>query len=67
MAAAGVKAAPLTPDIAIASSHLPGGPQGDAAEGLPIATARHPHAPIVTRDRKIMAYSRQGHVRAIAC
>jgi hypothetical protein len=34
---------------------------------MPIAAARALGAPIVTRDRLILAYTESGHVKAIAC
>lgn len=67
LAEGGVRLAPLTPDVAIDSSHLPAPVHGDPADRLIIATARSLDVPIVTRDRNILAYARAGHVRAIAC
>jgi PIN domain nuclease of toxin-antitoxin system len=68
MAGPGIREAAFTPDIAIASSWLPGevprGVQGDPADRMIIATARHLGLPIVTRDRKIIAY---GEIAAIVC
>lgn len=63
----GIQAAALTPDIAIEASHLPGELHGDPADRLIIATARHLGLPVVTRDRKIIAYGEAGFVRAIPC
>ena len=67
MAGAGIKPAAFTPDIAIAASWLPGELHGDPADRLLIATARHLGLPIVTRDRKIIAYAAAGEVSVIAC
>ncbi len=67
LALPGIREAPITADIAIESSHLPGSPHGDPADRLIIATARHRGLPIVTRDRKILAYADAGFVRAVAC
>jgi PIN domain nuclease of toxin-antitoxin system len=39
----------------------------DPVDRLIIATARHLGMPIVTSDRKILAYAEAGHVAAIAC
>jgi PIN domain nuclease of toxin-antitoxin system len=62
----GVRLAPLTPEIAIESSFLP--PlHGDPADRLLIATARAMQVPIVTRDRRILAYAQAGLVTAIVC
>src|SRR5206468_12327698 len=48
----GINEAPLTADIAIESSHLPGSSPKDPADRLLIATARHSNLVIVTRDRE---------------
>ena len=62
-----LKLAPLTPDILIASSFLPGTPPNDPADRIIIASARSTDTTIITRDRLILAYAGEGHVRAIAC
>jgi PIN domain nuclease of toxin-antitoxin system len=67
LAAPAVKEAPLTPDIAIDSVHLPPPLHGDPADRLLIATARHLGVPIMTRDRQITAYAASGYIQAIAC
>ncbi len=67
MAGPGIKEAPLLPDIAIASSHLPDPLRGDPADRFVIATARHHQIPIITRDGKIIEYAAQGNVSVIAC
>jgi PIN domain nuclease of toxin-antitoxin system len=67
MAGAGIKQAAFTPDIAIAASWLPGELHGDPVDRLLIATARHLGLPIVTRDRKIIAYAATGEVAVVAC
>jgi PIN domain nuclease of toxin-antitoxin system len=63
----GIKEAKFTPDIAIAASWLPGEVHGDPADRLIVATARHLGLPIVTRDRKIIAYAASGEVAVIVC
>jgi PIN domain nuclease of toxin-antitoxin system len=67
MAGPGIRQAALTPEIAIDASDLPGEPHGDPGDRLLIATARHLGMPIVTRDRRIIAYAQAGWVRVIAC
>jgi PIN domain nuclease of toxin-antitoxin system len=67
MAYPGVRLTPLTPDIAIESSHLPQPLHSDPADRLLIATARALQIPIVTRDSRILSYARAGFVAAIAC
>ena len=63
----GLNLAPITPSIAIDSSHLPGDLHSDPADRLVIATARHLAGRIVTRDRRIIAYAGDGHVSVLAC
>lgn len=63
----GAGEAPLTNEIAIEASVLPGPLHGDPADRLLIATARTMNVPIVTRDKKMIAYGRRGHVRVIPC
>jgi PIN domain nuclease of toxin-antitoxin system len=67
MAGPGIRPAPFTPDIAIDASHLPGDMHGDPADQIIVATARHLGTAIVTRDTRILAYARRGHVAAIRC
>jgi PIN domain nuclease of toxin-antitoxin system len=67
IAAPGIREAPFNPDIAIASSCLPGVMHGDPGDRLIIATARHLSLPVVTRDRRIIAYGQDGELSVIAC
>jgi PIN domain nuclease of toxin-antitoxin system len=67
MALPGVKEARITPAIAVDSSHLPGNLHSDPADRFIIATARDLGMPIVTGDRKIIAYAAAGHVGVIPC
>lgn len=52
----GVTMHPLTPDICVESTELPGVFHGDPADQLIVATARLLGAPIVTGDRRIRGY-----------
>ncbi len=67
MAGPAIKEAAITPAIAIDASYLPGDLHGDPGDRLIIATARHLGVPIVTRDRKIIAYARSGLVGVVPC
>jgi PIN domain nuclease of toxin-antitoxin system len=53
--------------IALASTMLPGEFHRDPADRFLVATARALDCRLMTRDRKILAYAEQGHVKAIAC
>ena len=57
----------LTAEILADSCDLPGSPPNDPADRIIIATAREGDMTIVTRDKKILEYSRTGHVRALVC
>ena len=57
----------LTVDILAGSCELPGVPPSDPADRIIIATAREAQTMLVTRDRQILAYSRFGYVRTMAC
>lgn len=59
--------AELSPDILVASSFLPANPPSDPADRIIIATAREYAMTIITRDKKILDYAKQGHVMALAC
>ena len=63
----GIRLAELTPRILLASTDLPGTPPADPADRIVAATARLHVLTVVTRDRKILAYADDGHLRAIAC
>jgi PIN domain nuclease of toxin-antitoxin system len=63
----GIKEAPITVAIAIDASYLPGDFHADPMDRLIVATARHLGVPVVTRDRKIIAYGDAGHVAVVRC
>jgi PIN domain nuclease of toxin-antitoxin system len=61
----GVSVAALTPEITIESVHLPGTLHGDPADRMLVATARVLRATLLTKDNRLIQYSRQRHVRAL--
>lgn len=64
---AGLGLAPLTPDILIQSSFLPGDLHQDPADRILAATARSLRLRLMTRARPLLAYAEKGHLQAIAC
>jgi PIN domain nuclease of toxin-antitoxin system len=58
---------PLTIEIGLDATMLPGDFHRDPADRLLVATARILDVPIMTRDSAILDYAAQGHVRAIIC
>ena len=65
LALPGVTLIPIEPAIAIDAVRLPGKFHADPADRFIVATARHLQVPLLTADRKILAYSEAGHVRAV--
>lgn len=65
--APGVKLAGMLPDVLIASSFLPGKPPRDPADRIIAATARELGARLVTRDKVLLDYGKQGHVNVLKC
>lgn len=61
----GISVAPFTPEIAIESVQLPGRLHDDPADRILVATARVIGATLLTKDRRLIQYSRERHVRAL--
>lgn len=62
-----VRLTELSPQILVASTELPEGGPRDPADQILTATARTLNLTLVTRDRRILTYAEQGHLRAAAC
>jgi len=65
LATPGLTLAPLTPEIAIDSTRLPGNLHGDPVDRILVATARRTGSRLLTRDRRLIAYGRQRHARIV--
>jgi PIN domain nuclease of toxin-antitoxin system len=63
----GVRLIPLTAEAAIDSAFLAPPFHGDPADRLLTATAQALHVPMVTRDKRLLAYAEAGHMKAIHC
>ena len=59
--------AELSPAILIQSCSLPGAPPSDPVDRILAATARAFGYTLVTRDRHLLAYGGEGHVRVMGC
>ena len=57
----------LEPDVLVASSYLPGKIHKDPMDRILIETARRNRLTLVTRDRAILSYGGDGHVKVMAC
>ncbi|MEK2645230.1 type II toxin-antitoxin system VapC family toxin [Bdellovibrio sp. BCCA] len=58
---------PISPEVAVESTRLPGGFHGDPADRLIVATARKNRFTLVTQDELILSYSQQGLVNSLKC
>lgn len=65
LALPGVKLEPLAPEIAVASTRLPGDINGDPVDRIIVATARHLGIPLVTADNNLLEYSAAGQLLTI--
>lgn len=54
----------VIPEVALESTRLPDSPHGDPVDRLLIASARQHNLTLVTADEKILAYAKQGHMKA---
>jgi PIN domain nuclease of toxin-antitoxin system len=63
----GLRLADMPPEILIGSSFLPGTPPRDPADCILAAIAREYGYQLVTRDRPLLNYAEQGHIRALLC
>lgn len=61
LAMPGVTLAPLTPEIAVASTRLPWETHGDPADRILVATARHIGATLVTADKALLEMVGNGY------
>ncbi len=60
-----IEVAPIEPATGIDAGRLPGNIHGDPSDRLIIATARALACPLLTPDKKILAYAKAGHVQAL--
>jgi len=67
MAGLGLREASLTSEFETDVSFLTGELHGDPADRLIVTSARHLGVPVVTRDPRIIACGRDGHVQVIPC
>ena len=63
----GLAWAPMTPQILVDASFLPGRIHGDPADRILVATARAFGYRLMTRDQALLSYAEAGHLQALAC
>jgi len=65
LATPGLRLAPLTPEIALDSTRLPGRFHADPADRFIAATARRLGARLLTRDERLLDYAAQGYLQTL--
>jgi len=60
----GLSLLPLTTQILIESTRLPGDIHRDPSDRLLVATAREHGLTLVTRDKPLLRYAKEGHLKA---
>ncbi|HUJ04390.1 MAG TPA: type II toxin-antitoxin system VapC family toxin [Rhizomicrobium sp.] len=63
----GVNLALMPPEVLMASWSLPGNIHGDPWDRIIAATAREYGFTVMTRDRALLDYAREGHLSALEC
>jgi PIN domain nuclease of toxin-antitoxin system len=61
----GVQLVGVSEQVAVDAGQLPDAVPGDPADRIIVATAQALNYPLVTADRKILAYAAAGHLQAI--
>ena len=61
----GIRLEPISPEIAVASTRLPGNIHSDPADRLIAATARHLGALLITDDQLLLDYGTAGHLKTL--
>jgi PIN domain nuclease of toxin-antitoxin system len=65
LSAPGLRLLPLTPEIAVESSRLPGKIHGDPADRILAATCRILGATLVTKDRQLLSYGARSFISVL--
>jgi PIN domain nuclease of toxin-antitoxin system len=65
LALPGIRLEPLSPEIAIASTRLPGTLHADPADRIIAATVRQVGAILLTEDQRLLDYGAAGHLRIV--
>ena len=63
LAMPGISVVPLSVEISVASTQLPGDFHADPADRIIVATARQLGATLITEDKLILDYAQAGHVQ----
>ena len=65
LALPGIRLAPLSPEISVASTRLLGALHADPADRIIVATAHHFGLTLLTEDRLLLEYGTEGYLRTL--
>lgn len=61
----GIRLEPVSPEVVVASTRLPGTIHSDPADRMIAATVRHLGSTLITDDQLLLDYSKDGHLRTL--
>lgn len=61
----GIRLVPISPQVAVASTRLPGTINSDPADRMIAATARHLGSTLITADQLLLDYGKGGHLKTL--
>jgi len=61
----GIRLEPISPEVAVASTRLPGTLHSDPADRMVAATARHLGLTLITADQQLLDYGKDGHLKTL--
>jgi PIN domain nuclease of toxin-antitoxin system len=67
LAVPGMSLAEMPPEVLIASTELPNFPENDPVDRIIAATAREYGFTVVTRDKPLLDYGKQGYLNVLEC
>lgn len=61
----GFRLEPVSPEVAVASTRLPGKIHSDPADRMIAATTRHLGSTLITADQLLLDYGKAGHIKTL--
>lgn len=61
----GIRLEPISAEVAVASTRLPGTIHSDPADRVIAATARHLGSTLITADQLLLDYGKAGHLKTL--
>jgi PIN domain nuclease of toxin-antitoxin system len=61
----GIRLEPISPEVAVASTRLPGTMHSDPADRMMVATSRHLGSTLITADQLLLDYGKGGYIKTL--